>query len=559
MALLLRSVGRTEIARSLYRDITNENDFFYFFVGRTTEWDDEESPELPVDSPRYANTSSRNMLFVKRIEKSDTVLMIPRINWASGTVYDQYDDKYGELDANGDVYAANSGALSLKDSQFYVLTDDDHVYKCIFNNDNVDSTIKPTGTSISAIETADGYIWKFMFKVEASDKIKFLTPEYIPVRKIAGSGDPEFDVNGEIDAITITNAGSSYETAPIVTINGDGVGANATASVAGGEVTNISLTESGSGYSFAYITFSGGGGSGAAASVLLTATESGTVQEDVENAAIPGTIDRLEIISGGIDYVDGDAAVAIVGDGSGAEAILDIDGEDGSILSVTITNRGSGYTFADVTIAGTEGVGAELIAVISPRAGHGSNPQKELFATNVGFSVNLTNDSADLFLNNDFRQIGVVKNPLIFDSNNNFQSSTGNCCYVIAINNPEDVDYDDIIESDDGGRFIVVQKTAAGALPEDTSDSGVVNRIHLLPIIPQISGNSILTNLNQQLSLGSPIPDSFNIGTVLNPILVDVLEPEVDNKTGEIIYLDNREFIVRQQDQVEKIRAILKF
>ena len=156
MALLLRSAGRTEIARSLYRDITNENDFFYFFVGRTTEWDDEESPELPVDSPRYANTSSRNMLFVKRIEKSDTVLMIPRINWVSGTVYDQYDDKYGELDANGDAYAANSGALSLKDSQFYVLTDDDHVYKCISNNNGTDSTIKPLGTSTSAIETAEG-------------------------------------------------------------------------------------------------------------------------------------------------------------------------------------------------------------------------------------------------------------------------------------------------------------------------------------------------------------------------------------------------------------------
>ena len=192
MTLLLRSAGRTEIARSLYRDIYNENDFFYFFVGRTTEWGDEESPEDPVDSVRYASTSSRNMLFVKRIQSSDTVLMIPRINWASGTVYDQYDDKYGELDPDDEVYTANSGAASLKDAEFYVLTDDDHVYKCIFNNSNAQSTTKPTGTSTSAIETADGYIWKFMFKVEASDKTKFLTPEYIPVRKIAGSGDPAF-------------------------------------------------------------------------------------------------------------------------------------------------------------------------------------------------------------------------------------------------------------------------------------------------------------------------------------------------------------------------------
>jgi hypothetical protein len=545
MALLLRSAGRTEIARSLYRDITNENDFFYFFVGRTTEWDDEESPETPVDSVRYANTSSRNMLFVKRIEKIDTVLMIPIINWASGTVYDQYDDKYGELDANGVTYTANSGATSLKDALFYVLTDDDHVYKCIFNNTNADSTVKPSGTSTSAIETADGYIWKFMFKVEASDKIKFLTPEYIPVRKIAGSGDPEFDVNGRIDTITITDTGSSYETAPFVHINGDGVGATATAAVSGaGVLTNITLTNQGSGYSFAYITFSGGGGSGAAASVLLGATESGTVQEDVENAAIPGTIDRLEIISAGIDYVDGDAAVAIVGDGSGAEAILDIDSDDGSILSVTITNRGSGYTFADVTITGAEGTGAELIAVVSPRAGHGANAQKELFATNVGFSVNLVNDNADLFLNNDFRQIGVIKNPLRLNGNN-FRFTTGTCCYVIQVLDPQNYALDDVITTDSGGKFIVIQKV-------DADGDGITESIYLLPIIPIITTSSILTNTTQSipnLVINTDVPEDIEA----------LAEPEIDNTTGEIIYLDNREFIVRQQDQVEKIRAILKF
>lgn len=545
MALLLRSAGRTEIARSLYRDIYNENDFFYFFVGRTLEWDDEESPETPVDSVRYANSSSRNMLFVKRIQSSDAVLMIPRIDWESGTVYDQYDDKYGELDSNGDQYTSYSGAQSLQDSLFYVLTDDDHVYKCIFNNNDSESTTKPTGTSTSAIETADGYIWKFMFKVEASDKTKFLTTDYIPVRKIAGSGDPEFDVNGQIDTITITDTGSSYETAPIVIINGDGTGAVATASVSGGEVTSISLTNAGEGYSFAYITFSGGGGSGAAASVTLGATESGTVQEDVENAAIPGTIDRIEIIAGGIDYVEGDASVAISGDGSGAEAVLTIDPDDGSITGVTITNQGSGYTFATITIDSQEGSGAELISVISPRSGHGANAQKELFATNIGFSVNLTNDNADLFLNNDFRQIGVIKNPLIPTSGLNFQDSTGTSCYVIQVLDPANYDLDDMILTDSGGVFFVVQKV-------DADDDGTVESIYLLPIIPIITSSSILTNATKSIT-------GLVINTDVSEHVDPVAVPEIDSKTGEIIYLDNREYIVRQADQVEKIRAILKF
>lgn len=537
MTLLLRSAGRTEIARSLYRDIYNENDFFYFFVGRTTEWDDEESPEVPVDSPRNDNTTQRNMLFVKRIQASDAVLMISRINWVSETIYDQYDDKYGELNSTGGVITAHSGASSLKNAQFYALTDDDLVYKCIFNNNNATSTVKPTGTSTLAIETADGYIWKFMFKVEASDKTKFLSLDFIPVRKIAGSGDPEFDVNGQIDSVNITNSGSGYATAPTVVVNGDGAGAVVTATVTGGEVTNLVITNSGEGYSFAYLTFSGGGGTGASASVTLGATESGTAQEDVENAAIPGTIDRLEIIDSGIDYVDGDASVSIIGDGSGAEAILEINPEDGTILAITITNQGTGYTFADVIITGVDGSGAIVIAVISPRAGHGANAQKELFATTVGLSVNLTNDNADLFLNNDFRQIGVIKNPLVYNTSTNFQEPTGTCSFIVTTSSPASYDMDNIITTDSGGKFIVVQKV-------DANNDGSLESIYLLPIIPIITSSSILTNVTQSLS-----------GLTIN----SVIEPEVSGKTGEILYLDNREFIVRQLDQVEKIKAILNF
>jgi hypothetical protein len=96
---------------------------------------------------------------------------------------------------------------------------------------------------------------------------------------------------------------------------------------------------------------------------------------------------------------------------------------------------------------------------------------------------------------------------------------------------------DDIITTDSGGKFIVVQKV-------DANNNGSLESIYLLPIIPIITSSSILANTTQSLT-----------GLTIN----SVVEPEIDNKTGEIIYLDNREFIVRQEDQVEKIRAILKF
>jgi hypothetical protein len=150
------------------------------------------------------------MLFVKRIQANDAVLMAPRHNWARGTVYDQYDDAYGETDANDDPITSHSGVSTLTASLFYVVTDDFNVYKCISNGENSESTVKPTGTDTNTFETSDGYIWKFMFRIEAGDVTKFLTTTHIPVRKMAGLGEPQFDVNGFIDNVSVTSGGAGY-------------------------------------------------------------------------------------------------------------------------------------------------------------------------------------------------------------------------------------------------------------------------------------------------------------------------------------------------------------
>jgi hypothetical protein len=720
MALLLRSQGRTEIARSIYRDIYSENDFYYFYVARTLNWLDEEDPEQPIDSGSYNNAAHRNTMFVKRVQASDVALMIERRNWTLGTVYDSYDDAYGEEDANGDLITAHSGVTSLSEANFYVLTDELNVYKCIYNGGNIPSTVKPTGTDTDVFETSDGYFWKFMFRVEASDASKFLTSTHIPVRKMAGLGEPDFDVNGQIDYITVTAPGSGYTEAPFVVIQGDGKtapevvidsttgsgaqafaicgvneetnadeviavvvtdggsgyksavnksfdgssssavtlsantitisshgfetgdvvtysngggtsiggltnnrpyyiiavnantislavsetnasegievdltsygtggshslsfagttvyllggggsGATATPTIVDGEITAIEVTdggtgykgaratceitdgavstvtvvEPGSGFTFANVIFiprEGNPIETAAASATLGFVEGGVPQENVEAAAISGTIDRIEILAGGSDYVEGDAIVTITGDGQDAEAIVSLT--DGVVTGVTITNPGAGYTFAEVTITNinqdSAGSGAVFRAVLSPYGGHGSNSQKELFAKTLSLTVSLTNESSDTFLNNDFRQVGVLINPRKFNSNDLFVSDTGNCCYVVGINNPDKFDYDDVIETDDGGRFIVVQK-------EDINLDGTVDAIHLLPIIPIIGEGSVMTNVTQDLT-GMEV--------------LTLTAPEVNNKSGEIMYIDNRVKIIRTEDQVEKVRALINF
>lgn len=80
-----------------------------------------------------------------------------------------------------------------------------------------------------------------------------------------------------IDSIDVINPGYDYETAPEVTITGDGVGAEAIAQIVNGRVVSIIVTNRGSDYTIANVELSGGNGREASASAVLTA-KIGTVR-----------------------------------------------------------------------------------------------------------------------------------------------------------------------------------------------------------------------------------------------------------------------------------------
>lgn len=56
---------------------------------------------------------------------------------------------------NAVMNIAPSGSQKLEDCNFYVLTEDYNVYKCLDNNNNSPSVNKPLGTSVSPITTDD--------------------------------------------------------------------------------------------------------------------------------------------------------------------------------------------------------------------------------------------------------------------------------------------------------------------------------------------------------------------------------------------------------------------
>ncbi len=213
------------------------------------------SPLTPVDSVSDEFYFFDDVIAAKRITSSDVSRAIPRRNWTTGTTYDMYRHDYGQYvkGSSSSTISANSGATSLADATFYVLSSDNNVYKVIDNNGNSSSTVEPTGTSTSILTTGDSYKWKYMYTLTASEQTNFLSTDFMHVS--TDSTVSSAAVDGAIDTVLIKTAGSggANGTHTGVAIRGDGSSGVCSVTVSGGAVTAVTVTTAGSGYTFAYI------------------------------------------------------------------------------------------------------------------------------------------------------------------------------------------------------------------------------------------------------------------------------------------------------------------
>lgn len=245
----------------------------YIYIGRETAWDDEAIPPAIAGSDQELMELMDGLLAVKKIEQSNIGSVIPRIDWESGVVYDAYDHRINVV----------SGRKALNQRyQFYVMTDEFNVYKCISNNNGAQSVFKPNSQQTTTFQTPDGYIWKYMYTVRAPDVFNFLTADWMPVYTLLTSdGSAQWNVqqtaiNGGLSDIVLTSSGINYSAAipPVVTIVGNGTGATASAIVNATttQIERIVITDQGSGYTQATVVIddSTGSGVGAAADVILS-------------------------------------------------------------------------------------------------------------------------------------------------------------------------------------------------------------------------------------------------------------------------------------------------
>jgi len=162
-------------------------------------------------------------------------------------------------------------------------------------------------------------------------------------------------------------------------------------------------------------------------------------------------------------------SVTIEGDGQGAEGRAIVNTSIGSIDTIEITKRGSGYTYADAIVVGNTGIVGSLSAdnanctvIIGPKGGHGSDPINELYSDTVGISVDFANsENGTTPANNDFRQIGILKDPLFSNvviSLANTIGSGGGSLNGTAFQDEE------VVTQSTSGAFGVVTTRAAGTI-----------------------------------------------------------------------------------------------
>ena len=233
---------------------------------RTTNEGTDSSPLTPVDSVQDEFYYFDDLLAAKRVTSSDVSYVIPRRNWATGTVYDYYRHDYGNrITGTTTTQTSDSGASVLYDTTFYILSSDNHVYKCLDNNSGANSTVEPTGTSTSILSTGDGYKWKYMYSLSAAQQTNFLSTDFMAVATDGTVSSAATD--GAINIVKIKSAGTGGTTGThgSIPIRGDGSSGTVSVSIAGGAITGVTVTNAGTGYTFGYITLadinSNGGGS----------------------------------------------------------------------------------------------------------------------------------------------------------------------------------------------------------------------------------------------------------------------------------------------------------
>ena len=291
----------------------------------------------------------------------------------------------------------------------------------------------------------------------------------------------------------------------------------------------------------------------------------------VSAAAVDGALDTALVVAGGSSYdTDSGATIsAIPIRGDGASGVASVVIASGAVDSVSITTAGTGYTYAYIrsadivaaTNAGGAGSGANINVIIPPKGGHGYNALQELGAFYVMMNKSLVGieGTSDIGVGNDFRRIGLVRNPYDYATTTVATASTRRqifCAVFSSVSGTFTADEEinqastgavgKVVEYDATNKLLYWYQTRFPDVGTDTDGNETA-----------FSGANAITGQTSSAAATPLTSSSTDVNGV--SITSGYSTPELVADSGDIIYVENRSPITRASDQTENIKLIIEF
>ena len=471
----------------------------------------EDIPPLPLDNQREKLNVYDEIIAAKRITDAFARTVIRRYNWdqVANPKFDMWKPDYSATPGGGGQVGKQTATnqTSISDAKFYVMNSDYEVFKCLYNGENV--------------ANASGQ--------NATEEPKTSGGNYA-----SGTG------------LYTETSGAGYIWKYMYTMPTDDV------------------------LRFLSSDFM---------PIVLPANNTRTA---VTGAAVDGAIDVALIEDGGVNLPASQTLfTSIKGDGTGGVIEFATDGS-GTITSASVQARGQDYTYANVLLGNgnlfsdaglttavataADATGA-IEVVMPPEGGHGFDHELELNGKRVMTNIRLTysEGSGDFPVDNDFRRIGIIKDPVRAGTSTFATQDTLSGLKSVKITGATaDFIPDETISQ------TVTSGTAKGTvvswvLDSGSSTAGVLKYIqtvdaHVDQGVVQAFESNGSNAISGVLSAAAGNVDTTYASTLLGVAFTAGLAgAEIKNNSGDVIYQENRRLITRAPDQIEDIKLVIEF
>ena len=558
---------------------TKNSTVLYAVLGKSSHWTNEPNAPTAIETIKDKHYDIwKNEIGAKKINTTDVSHVIPRNDWATGTVYPMYKH------TNINLYTSN----------FFVLTDQNNVYKCLYNNKGGQSTVKPAGFSTTPFTTSDGYTWKYMYTISLGLANKFLTASHMPVQTLTASdGSAEqanqlavqnASVNGAIHVVETNDVGSGYGMLNSTAVIG---ATTSTVQLAQGNPSSVDNFYNGDS-----VYIQSGTGLGQLRRIVNYDGASRTLTTNTDFATTPDTTSTVLV----------SPTVNIVGDGVGALAYSLVN-TNGNISNVNVIATGSKYTHAKAYITSNtvQGTGATANVIISPIGGHGKDAIKELGGSKICLNAQFkgsqgvsSTGKGYIPANTEFRTVSILKDPILkVNSNNAIMTeaiaNTSNSADTLRLTTRLNISYQQLINNVPQNQFQVDDEITNERMRLN-AENGTIGFVTQLNASARASasvaqasnganGTIVFIKDDELLSDASFFNiylnnvDSYgnHIAFTKNDILLkrgsstkvatvsSISGPEANTYSGEFIHVENFQKVDRTVDQTEDIKVILDF